>query len=104
MMQNIFPKNYNSCCKQANTLYIGKACNQELSFPRLNTNNSLNNKKRVSFNPIVNIIEVESWKKYNCDMSNETEYMQLKRELMELKAQNLIERKKNNGDCNCNIF
>ena len=108
MFQNVISKNYYSTFyKQTNPLYANQICNKELCLPRSNRKSSSASSegpKKVSFNPNVEVIDVESWKKYNYDMSKITEYSLFKREFMAYKArQQLIKNRKIN-DCNCQIF
>ena len=42
-------------------------------------------RKKVSFNPKIEVTNVECWKKYNYDISKLTEYNFFKRELMAYK-------------------
>ena len=106
MKQNLNSKNYinNLCYKQINPLQINypHPYKKEIPLPRLNTKKSSFPKKTVRFNPNISISEVESWKKYNQDMSKETEYMQLKREILVLKTQKKYY-KIEDEDC-CTIF
>ena len=61
-------------------------------------------KKLVTFSLYISIIDVESWKKYNEDVSDDIKYMRLKREIQYLKAHKNIGRPyEKNEDC-CNIY
>ena len=87
-------------------MYIMNRNNREICIPRLNPKESLISKKSVRFNPNVNVIEVESWKKYNSDMSKETEFYAFKKEYLALQSKTKKNRKKSNKnyDCNCLVF
>ena len=108
MFQNVISKNYyNTCYNQTNPLYANQICNKELYLPRTNRRKfsaSSGSLKKVSFNPNVEVVDVENWKQYNFDMSKITEYNIFKRQFMAYKArQQIIENRKIN-DCNCQIF
>ena len=98
MSQNIYSNNYkyNICYTQTYKLYNPSPYNKEKSLKR--------KKKSVSFNPNISIINVESWKKYNDDSADDTEYMRRKREKAYYKENENTERFKENDHCNCNIF
>ena len=116
MLQNLYT-NYqiNPCYKQANLSFINPY-NKEISVPRIYPKQQIEKqitpKKKVTFNPKVSVTDVESWKKYNKDMSKETEFMKLKEEIITLKAlknlrkQRKLEKKYNQefDECVCNIF
>ena len=92
MTQNLNPNNNiilnNFCYNQINPLQIRYPYpynKEEKALPRINIKKSSDQKKSVKFNPNISISEVESWKKYNEDMSKETEYMQIKREIANIK-------------------
>ena len=108
MFQNAIPKNYyNNCYKQTNPLYINQMCYKELCLPRNNrkrSSASFGGPKKVSFNPNVEVTDVECWKKYNFDMSKVTEYSRCKREFMAYKARQQLLRNRKTNDCNCQIF
>ncbi len=108
MFQNVFSKNYYSTYyKQANPLYSSQIFNKEFCLPRTNRKSSSassEGSKKVSFNPNVEITDVESWKKYNCDMSKITEYNIFKRKFMEYKARQQIIKNRETNECNCQIF
>ena len=105
MLQNIYSKNYqiNPHFKQVHPIFNMNQNNKEICLPRINSQKSSVSKKSVSFNPRVSITEVESWKKYNSDMSKETEFYHFKKEFMALKAKKRLENEKLEG-CNCIVF
>ena len=106
MIQNIITKpnftlqNY----KQTNSELLYNQYNKEKSFKRNNERKLSNAKKSVSFNEKVEIVNVESWKKYNVDVSEETEYGKLRREILELKKNQLLVKSLIKDDCTCFIF
>ena len=106
MLQNIYSKNYqiNPNFKQVNPILNINQNNKEICSPRINSRKSSDSKKSVSFNPRVSITEVESWKKYNSDMSKETEFYNFKKEFMALRAKKRLENKKLLEGCNCIVF
>ena len=94
----------NSYYKQINPILINNPCDKEISVKRLaNKRKSSDSRKSVTFSPNVSIIEVESWKKYNSDASDETEYMRLKREIEYLKSLKAKRAFHKHEDC-CNIY
>ena len=98
---------YNTCYKQTNPLYVNQFFNKELCLPRMDrkrSSASSGSRKKVSFNPNVEITDVESWKKYNYDMSKLTEYNFYKREFMAYKARQQLLKNRKINDCNCQIF
>ena len=106
MMQSI---NYinsknNTYYNQNNPSFIINPCNKEMKAQRLNgSRKSSDSKKSVTFSPNVSIIDVESWKKYNKDVSEDTEYMRLKKEIEYLKAHKKLHYNHGHEDC-CNIY
>lgn len=86
--------------KQINPIFANYSNNKEKCLPRSNTKKF----KKVIFNPNVSVTEVESWKKYNQDMSKETEFMQFKREYLALKAQKKLNKFHEHNECICSIF
>ena len=108
MFQNIISKNYyNTCYKNINPFYVNQIWNKELCLPRMNSKSfsaSSSGRKKVSFNPKVEVTDVECWKKYNFDMSKLTEFNYYKRELMAYKARQQLLKNRKNNDCNCQIF
>ena len=104
MNQNIYTKSYQNVFsyKQANPLVVNNQYDKEKSLQRNNKRKSSDSKKSVTFNENVQIEYVESWKKYNTDVSNETEYGKLKKEIMELKKNKQLGI--NNNECICIVF
>ena len=90
-----YPTNQNSFISNNNK--INKNNNDEL--PRLGRKKASGKKKSVSFSNNIQVTEVENWKKYNTDVSQENEYIKLKREVEKYKA---LQKKEN--ECCCNIF
>ena len=94
----------NSYCNQINPSFIINQINKEIKVQRLNNRRkSSDSRKSVTFSPNVSVIDVESWKKYNSDVSEETEYMRLKREIEYLKAHKKLRQYDEHEDC-CNIY
>ena len=86
---------------QPNNNNTDRTLNDDL--PKLGRKKSSGIKKSVSFNNNITITKVENWKKYNKDMSGETEFFKLKKQVEEykaLKAKKLKEQDK----CCCIIF
>ena len=107
MIQNLYSNNYkfSPCFTQSNQLYNSYPYNKEVCLQRINKKKSSESKKSVTFNPNIDVINVESWKKYNSDMSEETEYMQIKRKIAALKEKKKLGKIKDVHDyCDCNIF
>ena len=103
MTQNIYSKPNQEILyyKQANPFISKNQYDKENSLNRMRKRNSSNSSKSVSFNEQVEIVAVENWKKYNVDVSYETEYAKIKRELNELKKNNS---KLLKSECTCFIF
>ena len=95
-----FKKSNTYNVNQLNPLFSNYSINREMRLPR----NNRKMYKKVTFNPNVSVTEVESWKKYNCDMSKETEYMKIKKEFLALKAQERLKRFRAPNECGCFIF
>ena len=102
MTQNIYSKPNQEILyyKQANPFISKNQYDKENSLNRMRKRKSSNSSKSVSFNEHVEIVAVENWKKYNVDVSNETEYAQIKRELDELKKNSKLIK----SECTCFIF
>ena len=100
MFQNIYSNNYknNICFIQTNKLDNLYTYNKEVFLRRIKR------KKSVTFNPNICIIDVESWKKYNDDVADETEYMRHKREKAYFRKNENNEKFEEKDYCNCNIF
>lgn len=103
MTQNIYSKPNQEILyyKQANPFISKCQYDKENSLNRMRQRKSSNSSKSVSFNEQVEIVAVENWKKFNVDVSNETEYAKIKRELNELKKNNS---KLFKSECTCFIF
>ena len=103
MTQNIYSKPNKEILyyKQANPFISNNQYDKENSLNRMRQRKSSNSSKSVSFNEQVEIVAVENWKKFNVDVSNETEYAKIKRELNELKKNNS---KLFKSECTCFIF
>ena len=67
---------------------------QEVNLPNLRKR-----RKSVSFNDKVNITNVESWKRFNTDMSEQSEFNILKRKFQEDRL-----KQKEKIVCSCSIF
>ena len=77
---------------------------KENGLPRLGAKKkSTGLRKSVSFNNNISITRVESWKKYNKDVSEETELFKLKQQIKEFKAQKAKKLKEQN-ECCCILF
>ena len=106
MIQNIITKpnltllNY----KQTNSELLYNQYDKEKSFKRTTGRKLSNAKKSVSFNEKVEIINIESWKKYNVDVSEDTEYGKLRKEILELKKNQLLAKSIVKDDCSCFVF
>ena len=103
MTQNIYSKPNHEILyyRQANPFISNNQYDKENSLNRMRQRKSSNSSKSVSFNEQVEIVAVENWKKYNVDVSYETEYAKIKRELNELKKNNS---KLLKSECTCFIF
>ena len=77
--------------------------NKDSDLPRLGRKKSSGIRKSVSFKNEISITNVENWKKYNKDMSEENEYYKLKREIQEFKQMKALKEKEKNNCC-CEIF
>ena len=77
--------------------------NKDSDLPRLGRKKSSGIRKSVSFKNEISITNVENWKKYNKDMSEENEYYKLKKEIKEFKQKQALKAKEKN-DCCCEIF
>ena len=105
-MQNINYNNskFNSYYNQINHPFIINPYNKEINVQRLNNKRkSSDSRKSVTFSPNVSIIDVESWKKYNTDMAQDTEYMRLKNKIQYLKERKKLHKYNEHEDC-CNIY
>ena len=71
-------------------------------LPRLGRKKSSGLRKSVSFSNEVSVTKVESWKEYNKDMQEESEYFKLVKEIKELKEKQAQKAKKE--DCCCKIY
>ena len=76
--------------------------NKDSDLPRLGRKKSSGIRKSVSFKNEISVTNVENWKKYNKDMSEENEYYKLKKEIREFKQKQALKAKENN--CCCEIF
>ena len=108
MLQKVYSNYYqiNPFYKQANLAFVNPY-NKEISvprFPKLDNKRSEPLKKKVTFNPNISVTEVESWKKYNEDVSKKTEYYKFKKALLALRAQKKLLEKKQEDECTCTIF
>ena len=103
MTQNIYSKPNHEILyyRQGNPYISNNQYDKENSLNRMRQRKSSNSSKSVSFNEQVEIVAVENWKKFNVDVSNETEYAKIKRELNELKKNNS---KLFKSECTCFIF
>ena len=77
--------------------------NKDSDLPRLGRKKSSGIRKSVSFKNEISITNVENWKKYNKDMSEENEYYKLKKEIKEFKQKQALKAKEQNNCC-CEIF
>ena len=75
---------------QINQVLVNNQYNKEQSLQRNNNKKNPSSKKSVKFNANVEIFKVESWKKYNTDAANETEYTRKKNEIMKMKETQLL--------------
>ena len=87
---------------QSNNIQNNKSNLDDTDLPRLGRRRS-SNRKSVSFNNDVTVENVENWKKFNVDMSKETEYYKLKQQVEHYKAMKAKKLKEQN-DCCCKIF
>ncbi len=76
--------------------------NNEIDLPKLGRKNSTNARKSVSFKNEISVTQVENWKKFNHDVSEENEFYKLKKEIKEYKKMKKKEEEKNK--CCCEIF
>ena len=88
---------------QTNITQNNKLHLDETDLPRLGRKRRSSTRKSVSFNNDISIEKVENWKKYNVDMSKETEVYKLKKEVEEYKALKAKKLKEQNACC-CEIF
>ncbi len=77
--------------------------NKDSDLPRLGRKKSSGIRKSVSFKNEISVTNVENWKKYNKDMSEENEYYKLKKEIKEFKQKQALKAKEKNNCC-CEIF
>ena len=84
---------------QSNILPNNNAKKEDDDLPRLGRRKSSGLKKSVSFNNKISITKVENWKKYNKDVSEETEYFKLKKQIKEFKEQQEKKLKEQNKCC-----
>ena len=77
--------------------------NKDSDLPRLGRKKSSGIRKSVSFKNEISITNVENWKKYNKDMSEENEYYKLKKQIKEFKQKQALKAKEKNNCC-CEIF
>ena len=93
-------QNYNKSNQlMENNLYIS-----EKFIQRNNKRKPSKIKKTVSFNENVEIKFIESWKKYNTDVSYETEYAKFRNEILELKKRSLSGKSMKHDECSCIVF
>ena len=85
---------------QPNSLLLTKP-NDDNDLPRLGRRNSVNARKSVSFKNEVTVTNVENWKEFNHDVSEENEFYKLKKEIKEYK---LMKMKREQEKCCCEIF
>ena len=88
---------------QSNIIPNNNVKKEEDDLPRLGRRKSSGIRKSVSFNNNISVTKVENWKKYNKDVSEETEFFKLKKQIQEFKAQQAKKLKEQN-DCCCIIF
>ena len=77
----------NNDISRSNFLSNNNEKKEDEDLPRLGRKKSSGLKKSVSFNNKISITKVENWKKYNKDVSEETEYFKLKKQIKEFKEQ-----------------
>ena len=95
------------CYMQVNPIYINNQNYKEILLTRPNFKKSSRTKKSVSFNPKVSVTEVESWKKYNSDVTKETEFYQFKNEYLDnlpFRPKKYHKKKRIQDDCNYVVF
>ena len=85
---------------QPNSLLLTNP-NNETDLPRLGRRNSVNARKSVSFINDVTVTNVENWKEFNHDVSEENEFKKLKKQIKEYK---LMKMKREQEKCCCEIF
>ena len=105
MSANIAPKitvPLNNNLQKYNSADNIGAKNNTNDLPKLGRRKSSGIKKSVSFSNTISVTDVENWKKYNKDMSEETEFYKLKRskKFKAMRAKKLKEQDK----CCCNLF
>ena len=93
-------QNYN----KANQLMENNRYNSEIFIQRNNKRKPSKIKKTVSFNENVEIKFIESWKKYNTDVSYETEYAKFRNEILELKKRAMLGKSLKHNECSCIVF
>ena len=91
----------NNGALQSNLLQNNINHTDDTDLPRLGRKKS-SIRKSVSFSNIT-VTKVENWKKYNVDMSTETELYKLKQQVKEYKEKKEKLLKKQN-ECCCEIF
>ena len=91
----------NNGALQSNLLQNNINHTDDTDLPRLGRKKS-SIRKSVSFSNIT-VTKVENWKKYNVDMSTETEIYKLKQQVKEYKEKKEKLLKKQN-ECCCEIF
>ncbi len=99
--ENINKKEYNILIDDhylPNTRLLTNPNDSDL--PKLGRRNSLNPRKSVSFRNEISVTQVENWKKYNHDVSEENEFMKLRKEIKEFKE---MRKKKEQEKCCCEI-
>ena len=99
---NLSTPSNNNGVSQSNNVQNNKAYLDDSDLPRLGSRRS-SNRKSVSFNNDVTVEKVENWKKYNEDMSKQTEFYKLKQQVEQYKAMKAKKLKEQN-DCCCKIF
>ena len=110
MSANIAPKitvPLNNNLQKYNSADNIGAKNNTTDLPKLGRRKSSGIKKSVSFSNTISVTDVENWKKYNKDMSEETEFYKLKKEVEEFKAMRMRAKKLKEQDkdkCCCNLF
>ena len=77
--------------------------NKDSDLPRLGRKKSSGIRKSVSFKNEISVTNVENWKKYNKDMTEENEYYKLKKQIKEFKQKQALKAKEKNNCC-CEIF
>ena len=99
--ENINKKEYNILIDDhylPNTRLLTNPNDSDL--PKLGRRNSLNPRKSVSFRNEISVTQVENWKKYNHDVSEENEFMKLRKEIKEFKE---MRKKQEQEKCCCEI-